>query len=249
MYPSVRTQAAVPLTEVNALVVWDGDDTLWFVEQLYDEARAAVAGLVAAAGLDADAWDGVQRLIDIENVERLGLTRRRFPTSCVEALERVATDAGVVLSPAVRDAAWSLADKVFTSTAPLAEHVLDVLATVGDHARMVLVTKGDPSVQASRIATSGLAGHFESVLIVPEKTPATFRAIAELCGVPVEDCWSVGNSLPSDVNPALSAGMSAIWVDAHVWGHERRETVPLDGRLHAAASLKEAAEILLDEVA
>ena len=35
--------------------------------------------------------------------------------------------------------------------------------------------------------------------------------------------WLVGNSIPSDINPALACGMHAIWIDAHVWGHERRE--------------------------
>ena len=114
---------------------------------------------------------------------------------------------------------------------------------------MVLLTKGDPGVQARRIADSGLASHFESVAIVPEKTAATFRAVADLCGIEPSACWSIGNSLPSDVNSALGAGMSAIWIDAHVWAHERRETVPLDGRLHTGASLKEAAEIVLDQIA
>lgn len=237
----LRSQAVAPV------VVWDGDDTLWFVERLYDEARAAVAELVRRHGLDADAWDQAQRTIDVENVYKLGLSRLRFPTSCVEALDQIAAAAGRVASPELRDEAWKLADAVFSASAPLAEHVRDVLSSVREIARMVLVTKGDPTVQVARIATSGLGEFFDSVLIVSDKTVATYRAVADMCGVRPSDCWSVGNSLPSDINPAVSAGMKAIWVDAHVWDHERRETVPTH-EVRIAASLKEAGEVLLDEL-
>jgi FMN phosphatase YigB (HAD superfamily) len=31
----------------------------------------------------------------------------------------------------------------------------------------------------------------------------------------------VGNSLRSDILPAIEAGLQAVWIDAHVWDYER----------------------------
>jgi phosphoglycolate phosphatase-like HAD superfamily hydrolase len=63
-------------------IVFDGDDTLWWTEPLYDEARQAARAIVEQGGLDGAAWDALQRQLDVENVARLGYTRNRFPTSC-----------------------------------------------------------------------------------------------------------------------------------------------------------------------
>ena len=99
MLPVIHSPSAVALITLSPLVVWDGDDTLWFVEQLYDSARAAVADLVRSSGFNAETWDTLQRAVDLDNVGTMGLSRLRFPTSCVEAPMRVAADEGVVLSP------------------------------------------------------------------------------------------------------------------------------------------------------
>ena len=71
------------------VVVFDGDDTLWFVEPLYDDARAEAAAIVAAAGLDAGNWESLQRRIDVRYVPYLGVSSKRFPKSCVEAYRRL----------------------------------------------------------------------------------------------------------------------------------------------------------------
>jgi FMN phosphatase YigB (HAD superfamily) len=87
---------------------------------------------------------------------------------------------------------------------------------------------------------------FQRVEIVEAKTAGIFTEIVNSSGVPLERSWSIGNSLPSDIEPALEAGMAAVWLDAHVWEHERRaHQVQLDHRrLHVAASLYEVPKII-----
>ncbi len=101
-------------------VLFDGDDTLWMTEPLYDAARDRAAAIVARAGLDAARWTELQHEIDRRNVARHGLTKDRFPASSVEALRQLAAaDAETVderLTASVRAAAAS----VFEATAPLA---------------------------------------------------------------------------------------------------------------------------------
>lgn len=219
------------------LVVFDGDDTLWSVEHLYDKARDRAASIVAAAGVDPHRWDELQRGIDVANVRTLGLTRLRFPHSSVQAYERAASEAGVAVDDATREQVRLASASVFDAVAPLVPGARPVLEELARTHRLALLTQGDPTVQTKRIDDSGLADSFEIVRIVDRKGRASFRAVLADAGVDALDAWSVGNSLPSDINPALELGMGAVWVDAHVWAHERREVAPADGHLLACAAL------------
>src|SRR5262245_30600858 len=96
---------------MTSLVVFDGDDTLWSTEALYDRARDQARHAAESAGLDGDAWEDAERRIDVENVAHLGLSQARFPTSCVQALEAVAGDR--LIDDALRDAVWAAAAAVF----------------------------------------------------------------------------------------------------------------------------------------
>lgn len=234
---------------MRSLVVFDGDDTLWFVEGLYDAARAEAARIVEESGLDAEAWEALQRTIDVENVARLGLSAERFPTSCVQAYEQLSRLSGQSADPSVREAVRAAAARVFDSAAPVAERAEAVLSELSEKHRLALLTRGDPRVQRKRLAGTGLESFFERVEIVAHKDAAVFRQLLGQLGVHPEHAWSVGNSLPSDINPALECGMSAIWIDADVWEYERREVVPSPGRLFIAHSLSDVTDVLRREAA
>jgi putative hydrolase of the HAD superfamily len=114
--------------------------------------------------------------------------------------------------------------------------------------RIALLTQGDPEVQVKRVHDSGLLDLLDGAYVTWQKTEATLKELLhEMNAVPGET-WLVGNSIPSDVNPALSCGLRAVWLDAHVWEHERRESVEARHRMLAAASLAEAAEEILASV-
>lgn len=204
------------------LLIFDGDDTLWVTEPLYDDARSRAAQIVEAGGLDAMAWDALERSIDVANVARFGMSAERFPTSCVEALDAVAGEAGRSVPVELRTAVWDAGSSVFRSVAPLVDGAEDVLSALGGTFRLVLLTKGDERVQRKRIDESGLERHFELVRVVSTKDAGAFRHIRETSAVQPRRAWSIGNSLSSDVLPALEAGVEAIWIDAHVWEYERR---------------------------
>jgi putative hydrolase of the HAD superfamily len=177
------------------------------------------------------------------------LSKLRFPTSCGQAYEQLAgTDADVEVREAVRTAAQG----VFTRPARLVDAVREVLATLlANDWRLVMQTSGDEEIQHHRIAESELSGFFSEIRIVPKKSPETFQAILEADGRPVGQTWSVGNSLPSDINPALRAHMNAIWVPAHIWEHEKREkdVHQESGQLFEATVLSEILDILQPELA
>lgn len=209
---------------VPVAVVFDGDDTLWSTEALYDRARQQARAEVVRAGLDGAEWESIERRIDVENVRHLGFGTERFPTSCVQAYEAVARGRGVPVNSAVMERVRSAAKTVFSQDPPLvfgARELLEGLRARGT--RLALLTKGDHDLQTRRVQRSGIADLFDVIHIVSEKPPAAFRAVVAELEVEPKDTWSVGNSIRSDILPAVEAGLLAVWIDAHVWEHERFE--------------------------
>jgi len=102
-------------------------------------------------------------------------------------------------------------------------------------ARLALLTKGDHELQLRRLQRSGLRDLFDVIRVVPEKSPAIIRDVVSALGVDVGCAWMVGNSIRSDVLPAIDAGLRAVWIDAHVWEYERNhDHVEIDGVIAAS---------------
>ena len=226
------------------VVIFDGDDTLWVTEPLYDAARRAARDIVERAGLDGQTWEALQREIDVNNVQTMGLSADRFPTSCREAYERLAVEIGEAIQPSVARSVFVAAGEVFRSVAPSMPNAAAVVAALRGRHRVALLTQGDRAVQERRIKDSGLAAEFDLVRVVPRKDVSTLQDLLRDLRANADSAWMVGNSVPSDVNPALAVGMRAVWIDAHVWEHERREVTGSAAGLHVAHDLRAAQDVI-----
>jgi putative hydrolase of the HAD superfamily len=103
----------------------------------------------------------------------------------------------------------------------LLEGVEETLAHLSDHYRLLLLTKGDREVQQDKVARSGLAHFFEAVHIVHEKDANVFRDLVARYELQPQQTWMIGNSPRSDINPAVEAGINAIYVPhPNTWGLE-----------------------------
>jgi putative hydrolase of the HAD superfamily len=229
----------------NSAVVFDGDDTLWSTEPLYDEARANARSIVSDAGLDGAEWERIERRVDVENVAKYGFSPVRFPNSCVEAYYQLCHRSAISVDASVVKRVESAAQNVFVRTATLIPHAREVLACLHQRGlRLALLTKGDAVVQRNRVDTSGLAGLFHVIRIVADKTPATIRDVVQELGGNPTSSWMVGNSVRSDIVPALAAGLRAIWIDAHVWEHERSHDSAIDERVIVLKALRELPSVI-----
>lgn len=221
-------------------VIFDGDDTLWSTEQLYDDARSNARALVAARGLDGAEWEELERRIDVSNVAVFGYSPVRFPTSCRQAYEEACRRYGRAAEDVVALQIESAARAVFERTPPVVPCAVNVLSELRRRGvRLALLTKGDRFVQERRIERSGLRGLFDVIRIVTEKSPSVFGEVVESLGAQVGNTWMVGNSIRSDVLPALEAGLRAAWIKAHVWEHERSHDHLADQRMVSLASLQD----------
>ncbi len=110
--------------------------------------------------------------------------------------------------------------------------VPETLAYLAGRHRLTLFTKGHPDEQTLKIDRSGLGKYFQHTAIVKEKDCDAYRHLVAERGMEPARTWMIGNSPKSDINPALAAGLRAVFVPhAHTWVLEKQEIAEADGRL------------------
>lgn len=93
---------------------------------------------------------------------------------------------------------------------------------------LLLITKGDLYDQERKIAESGLGNYFDAIEVVSEKTAETYQKLFARHGTGAATSAMVGNSLKSDVLPAIAAGGWGVYVPHDLtWAYEHAEA-PVD---------------------
>jgi putative hydrolase of the HAD superfamily len=210
-----RIQEMVNQFEV---VAFDGDDTLWHNESLY---QAAQQQLVEVLARYADGKTVMAELYrtEMRNLPSYGYGIKSFALSMIETAIRLSdgrvtgTEIGQIID---------LAQEMLTSGVQLLDHVEEVVQTLADSYPLMLITKGDLRDQRAKLAESGLASAFRYVEVVTEKDAGVYRRLLKRLGIRPEGFIMVGNSLRSDVLPVVELGGRAVYVPYHVtWEHEQ----------------------------
>jgi len=221
----------------------DGDDTLWHNEERYENAQQRLAEIVAR---HAEVPDLDDRLLAVErrNLGLFGYGVKGFTLSMIETAVEVT--GGEISGPEVQELI-ELGRRMLEMPVLLldgAEEAVDRLARAG--LRLVLLTKGDLFDQETRVARAGIAHRFWQVEVVSEKDEATYRRVLGRLDVDPREFLMVGNSLRSDVLPALAIGAAAVWVPYPLlWSHEQAERPAAGDRFREIASLRELPDLLL----
>jgi putative hydrolase of the HAD superfamily len=102
--------------------------------------------------------------------------------------------------------------------------VEETLTYLAPRHHLILLTKGEEEEQKFKIENSGLAGYFSSILITPEKDLSTYHTLVQEMQLDPSNTWMIGNSPRSDINPALAAGLNAVFIPhQHTWQLEIQE--------------------------
>lgn len=201
------------------LLVFDGDDTLWDSQVLYTEAKGRLFRYLERFGCDTDTVTRYFEAEDLANVGTLGFTLHRFEHSIRNTI-RAFCPSDSDNRESVERLIASIREAIENGNTPLVIGVERLLNELEPLYRIVLMTKGDPILQEHRISSSGLRRSFEHVYIVDEKTPALFKVILDEARVDAQEAWSIGNSLRSDIKPAVAVGMKGIWIEKATWAWE-----------------------------
>jgi len=224
----------VSANRTGQVLLLDADDTLW-ENNIYFE--RAIEHFYALVGLDDRT--AVRARINAEEhrvIAEMGYGLRSFIVALRRAFQGLAPERwGSEAEDAVAALAHTIAAEPI-ELVPEAESVLDYLAP---RHRLILMTKGDYAEQTRKLTLSGLAPRFEQVHVVPEKHEAMYRDKLAGFGAPAATCWMIGNSPKSDINPALAAGLNAVFIPhPHTWILEHDEITGPCLRLQRLADLR-----------
>ena len=216
---------------------FDADDTLWQNEAFFRLTQDRFAALLAD---HADPSHLAERLEAAErrNLGHYGFGVKGFTLSMIEtAIE--ATDARV--PAAVIAEIIAAGREMLEHPIQLLPHARAAVTSLATDYRVILITKGDLLDQERKLAQSGLGDLFNGVEIVSHKTAAAYRTIFARHGTGADQALMVGNSLKSDVIPALEAGAWGVHVPHGItWAleladpptdHDRFHTIPDLGAL------------------
>ena len=203
---------------VFRILGFDADDTLWHNETIFQLSHQRFAELL---GDHAEPEHLVERLETTErrNLRLYGYGIKGFTLSMIETALAVSDE---TLPSAVVAKLLAIGrDMLEHPVEPLPGVVETLERLAADGRRMVLITKGDLLDQEQKIARSGLADRFDAIEIVSEKTAATYARIFGRFGAGEGEAVMIGNSVVSDILPALQAGFWGFHIPYHVtWGHE-----------------------------
>jgi putative hydrolase of the HAD superfamily len=128
------------------------------------------------------------------------------------------------VTPGLHETIHGIARVIAEQPIELLKHVGPTLEALRGRHRLMLVTKGNVAEQTGKVERSGLKPFFESVEVVAEKNAASYREIVARYGLEPGTTWMVGNSPKSDINPAIEAGLNAVYIPhAETWILERAE--------------------------
>jgi putative hydrolase of the HAD superfamily len=210
----------------RGIVFVDADDTLWENYRWFQQVLDEWVAMVAPLGVDAATALATLHATEDRNIPHTGYGAAPFVRSVVEAFHALAPHA----DHAARDAMAHFARR---AEASIRHHPIELLPGVAEAlpllaraSRVVVLTKGQQDEQTAKVERSGLAQWLHGVRVVAEKDPAAYTAAVAAFDARPGDCWMVGNSPRSDVNPALAAGLRAVWVPHPAPWH--RDAAPVD---------------------
>ena len=213
---------------------FDADDTLWQNESFFRLTQDRFAELLSDYTAKEHLMD---RLLAAErrNIGHYGFGIKGFMLSMIETAIEV-TEARVPATIIVEILAAE--QEMLRHPIDLLPHAEEAVTALAETYRIVLITKGDLLDQERKLAQSGLGDLFDAVEIVSDKTPETYaRAFARHDGGAAQ-AMMVGNSMKSDVLPAIAAGAFGTYVPHGLtWALEQADAPAGHPRFHEIPDL------------
>jgi putative hydrolase of the HAD superfamily len=229
----------VRISQRQNLIV-DADDTLWENNIYFERAFDDFCDFLAHSTLAPAEVRAVLDEIEIVNNKAHGYGTATFTRNLTDCYHKLVE----------REVAADDVARIMSFTEQILHHPIEIIPGVeetleylsGRHS-LTLFTKGDPEEQKLKLDRSGLAIYFGHTAIVKEKDAPSYAALIRERALDPAHTWMIGNSPKSDVNPALEAGLHAVFVPhERTWGLELAELRDGPGRLVKVARFEELRE-------
>ena len=219
---------------------FDADDTLWHNERHFSEAHGKFATLFSDRMPPAQVKN-ILLTLERKNVKTYGYGVKGFTLSMMEcALQILGTDMAAHYTKSILD----IGQELLAMPIELLDDARKTLSDLAQDYELVLITKGDLTDQKRKVEQSALGDYFNAIEILSEKTNHTYNSIFARHGGAAQAAM-VGNSVKSDILPALNAGAWAVHIPYHLtWALEKASLDLSAKRLLQAKNLDHAANLL-----
>ena len=209
----------------------DADDTLWENNIYFERAIARFISFLNHHEFSPEQVREVLNDVERECIVTHGYGLHSFAHALVRTFERLSVHP---VTPELHAQINSFANSIKDHAIELLPEVPETLRQLSQRHRLILVTKGALAEQSGKVERSGLKEYFAAIEIVAEKNPAAYAGVVEKHDLVPAATWMVGNSPKSDINPALAAGLNAVFVphgDTWILEHEEVNPAPPQQKL------------------
>jgi putative hydrolase of the HAD superfamily len=220
----------------------DADDTLWENNVYFERAIARFISFLNHHEFSAEQVREVLNDVERECIVKHGYGLHSFAHALVYTFERLSPQP---VTPELHAQIQGFATSVADHPIEMLPEVPETLEYLSARHHLILVTKGAVPEQSGKIEHSGLGKYFAQAEIVAEKDPAAYTRIVEQFRLKPDSTWMVGNSPKSDINPAMAAGLHAVFVphgDTWILEHEEINPAPPHQKLLIVGRFSELRE-------
>jgi putative hydrolase of the HAD superfamily len=218
-------------------ILIDADDTLWENNIFFEQAIDKFLGHLDPIGYTREYARHILNETERRNIRQHGYGVSSFRRSLEDTYLKLA--GGMARREVVQEIDKMVAE--LEKTPPkILDGVPETLAYLSGRHRLILLSKGESAEQAAKVERSGLQTYFESIEIVSEKDKETYERVVHQFKIVKSHGWMVGNSPRSDINPAMSAGLNAVFIPhSATWVLEHSEIERGIGKLILLSSFRE----------
>lgn len=233
-------------------LIFDMDDTLIYcnkyfyfvIEQFLDVMSTWFHGYEVTT----NEFKQKQIEIDLAYVNHSGFVSEHFPQSFVETYRHFGQMLGRTLDRKEETQLWQLGRSVYKQLVEPYPGMIETLTQLRDAGHtLYLYTGGELNIQQRKIDDMKLQDFFDDrIYIRQHKNSEALESILKGGDFDRSRTWMIGNSLRTDVTPALKAGLSVIYLkQPNEWKYNMVD-LPIDpnATLYTVTSLTEVPEIV-----
>jgi putative hydrolase of the HAD superfamily len=209
----------------------DADDTLWENNIYFERAIAKFISFLNHREYTAEQVRLILNDVERDSIVTHGYGLNSFAHSLVDTFEKLSVDP---VTPEMHKRIHSFAHQIADHPMEILPEVVETLQYLGERHHLIMMTKGNFAEQSGKVERSGLKEYFSAIEIVAEKDESVYRSAITKYALSPDVSWMVGNSPKSDINPALAAGLHAVFVPhGNTWilEHEELATAPASQQL------------------
>jgi putative hydrolase of the HAD superfamily len=204
----------------------DADDTLWENNIYFERAITAFISFLNHRDYTREQVREKLNEVEREHTTAHGYGVVSFRRSLIACFERLSPE---TITAEKHRQIESFAQAILEQEMELMIGVAETLPALAARHRLILMTKGNEAEQTAKLERSGLSNHFSAAEVVREKSRETYCEVCERHELAAANTWMIGNSPRSDINPALAAGLHAVYIhhpNTWVLEHEAMDTAP-----------------------